>query len=255
MYVVRAEPGMRDQVMAAAEEYLSQNRSRIVDRVRSFEEQKKRTYAGDIAMVKLLTAVIIVLTGVTGLGIVGTRLVQRHPASQTDRYAPCTGRHPVRYRALFHAGERADHVLGPGHRAGRNPGTELVPGHAVRSRPGTVLVPAARHGWRCGSWVNWRSCCRRAGQRTYRRQWQPEVFSELSTDKSLCGLEASRKDFCVPGSIPGTRYCSTILNIGDPPATRTLRWPNSNCSTRTSTSLIRDSLWFRTRVSFPNVIP
>jgi putative ABC transport system permease protein len=71
LYVVRAEPGRRDQVMTAAEEYLSQNRSRIVDRVRSFEEQKERTYAGDIAMVKLLTAVIIVLTGVTGLGIVG----------------------------------------------------------------------------------------------------------------------------------------------------------------------------------------
>jgi putative ABC transport system permease protein len=71
MYVVRTEPGRRDQVMAAVEEYLSQNRSRIVDRVRSYEEQKMRTYAGDIAMVKLLTAVIIVLTGVTGLGIVG----------------------------------------------------------------------------------------------------------------------------------------------------------------------------------------
>jgi len=71
MYVVRTEPGMRDQVMKAAEEYLSQNRSRIVDRVRSYEEQKQRVYAGDIAMVTLLTAVIIVLTGVTGLGIVG----------------------------------------------------------------------------------------------------------------------------------------------------------------------------------------
>jgi putative ABC transport system permease protein len=71
MYVVRTEPGMRDQVMKTAEEYLSQNRSRIVDRVRSYEEQKKRVYAGDIAMVTLLTAVIIVLTGVTGLGIVG----------------------------------------------------------------------------------------------------------------------------------------------------------------------------------------
>jgi len=55
--------------MAAAEEYLSKNRSRIVDVVRSYEEQKKRTYSGDIAMVKLLTAVITVLTGVTGLGI------------------------------------------------------------------------------------------------------------------------------------------------------------------------------------------
>jgi putative ABC transport system permease protein len=71
MYVVRSEPGRLDKVMAAAEEYLSKNRSRIVDIVRSYPEQKNRTYSGDIAMVKLLSAVIIVLTGVTGLGIVG----------------------------------------------------------------------------------------------------------------------------------------------------------------------------------------
>lgn len=71
MYVIRSEPGSLDRVMAAAEEYLSKNRSRIVDVVRSFPEQKQRTYSGDIAMVKLLTGVIVVLTGVTGLGIVG----------------------------------------------------------------------------------------------------------------------------------------------------------------------------------------
>lgn len=71
VYVVRAEPGRLDEVMKAAESYLSENRSRIVEFVRSFEEQKQRTYSGDIAMVKLLSAVIIVLTVVTGLGIVG----------------------------------------------------------------------------------------------------------------------------------------------------------------------------------------
>ena len=71
MYVVRAEPGRLNQVMAEVEAYLSENRSRIVDTVRSFPEQKRRTYSGDIAMVKLLTAVIAALTGVTGLGIVG----------------------------------------------------------------------------------------------------------------------------------------------------------------------------------------
>lgn len=71
MYAVRAEPGRLNEVMAAAEEYLSKNRSRIVDIVRTYEEQKKRTYSGDIAMVKLLSAVIVVLTAVTGLGIVG----------------------------------------------------------------------------------------------------------------------------------------------------------------------------------------
>jgi len=71
MYVVRTEPGRLDSVMTAAEAYLSKNRSRIVDVVRSYEEQKQRTYSRDIAMVKLLSAVIIVLTGVTGLGIIG----------------------------------------------------------------------------------------------------------------------------------------------------------------------------------------
>jgi len=71
MYVVRSEPGSLNAVMQSTEEYLSKNRSRIVDIVRSYEEQKNRTYSRDIAMVKLLSAVIIVLTGVTGLGIVG----------------------------------------------------------------------------------------------------------------------------------------------------------------------------------------
>jgi putative ABC transport system permease protein len=71
MYVVRSEPGQLESVMAAAEEYLAKNRSRIVEAVRSYPEQKSRTYSGDIAMVKLLTAVIVVLAGVTGLGIVG----------------------------------------------------------------------------------------------------------------------------------------------------------------------------------------
>lgn len=71
MYVVRTQPGQLEQVMALSEEYLSENRSRIVDVVRSFEEQKQRTYQRDIAMVKLLSAVIVVLTGVTALGIIG----------------------------------------------------------------------------------------------------------------------------------------------------------------------------------------
>jgi putative ABC transport system permease protein len=71
MYVVRAEHGRLDEVMKAAETYLSGTHGRLVDRVRSFEENKRRTYASDIAMVKLLTAVIVVLTAVTALGIVG----------------------------------------------------------------------------------------------------------------------------------------------------------------------------------------
>ena len=86
--------------MAAAEEYLSKNRSRIVDVVRSYEEQKKRTYSGDIAMVKLLTAVITVLTGVTGLGIVGLAwfsVTQRRKQIGTRRALGATRWDIVRY--------------------------------------------------------------------------------------------------------------------------------------------------------------
>jgi len=70
-YVVRTEPGQLDRVMAEAEAALGKNRGRIITTVRTFEEQKRRTYSGDIAMVKLLSAVIAVLGAITGLGIVG----------------------------------------------------------------------------------------------------------------------------------------------------------------------------------------
>lgn len=71
VYVLRAEPGQLETVMKTAEDYLTKNRSRIIEITRTFSEQKQRSYSGDIAMVKLLTAVIIVLSLVTGLGIVG----------------------------------------------------------------------------------------------------------------------------------------------------------------------------------------
>ncbi len=71
VYVIRAEPGQLEPAMKAAEEYLAKNRSRIVEVARSIAEQKQRTYSDDAAMVKLLTAVIVVLGAVTGLGIVG----------------------------------------------------------------------------------------------------------------------------------------------------------------------------------------
>jgi putative ABC transport system permease protein len=100
MYLVRAEPGRRDAVMAAAEQYLSQNRSRIVDTVRSYEEQKRRTYGGDIAMIKLMSAVITALAAVTGLGIVGLAwfsVTQRRKQIGTRRALGATRFDIVRY--------------------------------------------------------------------------------------------------------------------------------------------------------------
>jgi putative ABC transport system permease protein len=103
MYLLRTEPGQLDQVMAAAEAYLSENRSRIVDVVRSYEEQKQRTYQRDIAMVKLLSAVIVVLTGVTALGIVGLAwfsVTQRRKQIGTRRALGATRFDIVRYFML-----------------------------------------------------------------------------------------------------------------------------------------------------------
>ena len=100
MYLVRAEPGQRDAVMAAGEAYLAQNRSRIVEHVRSYEEQKQRTYGGDIAMIKLMSAVITALAAVTGLGIVGLAwfsVTQRRKQIGTRRALGATRLDIVRY--------------------------------------------------------------------------------------------------------------------------------------------------------------
>lgn len=103
MYLVRAKPGQRDAVMAAGEAYLAGNRSRIIEHVRSYEEQKRRTYSGDIAMIKLMSAVIMVLAAVTGLGIVGLAwfgVTQRRKQIGTRRALGATRFDIMRYFML-----------------------------------------------------------------------------------------------------------------------------------------------------------
>jgi len=71
-YLVRAEPGRRDEVMKAVEQKLAEaNPSRIVGRMRSMEQVRSEAYAEDRAMAIILGAVIVALLGVTALGIVG----------------------------------------------------------------------------------------------------------------------------------------------------------------------------------------
>ena len=100
MYLLRAEPGQLSRVMNGAEAYLSRNRSRVIDNSRTFEEQKRRTYSGDIAMVKLLTAVIVVLGAITALGIIGLAwfsVTQRRKQIGTRRALGATRADIVRY--------------------------------------------------------------------------------------------------------------------------------------------------------------
>ena len=72
LYIIRAEPGMRDELMPQVEELLAaRNKDRIVRSMRSMDENRERSYRADSSMVKILTFTIVLLVAVTALGIVG----------------------------------------------------------------------------------------------------------------------------------------------------------------------------------------
>ncbi|HJW47446.1 MAG TPA: FtsX-like permease family protein [Lysobacter sp.] len=71
-YLIRTEPGRRDEIMKEAERKLGEvNSGRIVRGLRSIEEVRGESYRQDRAMTIVLTTVIFALLLVTGLGIVG----------------------------------------------------------------------------------------------------------------------------------------------------------------------------------------
>jgi putative ABC transport system permease protein len=71
-YLVRAEPGRRDEVMKLVEQKMTEaSSSRIVGKVHSIEEVRSDAYADDRAMAIILGVVIFCLLTITALGIVG----------------------------------------------------------------------------------------------------------------------------------------------------------------------------------------
>jgi len=71
-YVVRAEPGRRDALMAEIEQKLSKsNPHRAITYVKSHTEIKERSYRADSRMVAFLAVLIGLMVSVTALGIVG----------------------------------------------------------------------------------------------------------------------------------------------------------------------------------------
>jgi len=71
-YIVRTEPGMRDELMPAIEAKLAaSNKDRIIRDVVTMEQTRKLAYVGDAAMIKILGFVVLLLTVITALGIVG----------------------------------------------------------------------------------------------------------------------------------------------------------------------------------------
>lgn len=71
-YVIRTEPGRRDELMPQVEKLLADsNKGRIVRNMRTMDEERYRSYRSDGSMIKMLGFVIALLIGVTALGIVG----------------------------------------------------------------------------------------------------------------------------------------------------------------------------------------
>lgn len=71
-YLIRAEPGQRDKVMAEVEAKLAATPDeRVIRAVRTLSEFRDRSYSGDSSVAWSLLVVIVLLIVITGLGIVG----------------------------------------------------------------------------------------------------------------------------------------------------------------------------------------
>jgi putative ABC transport system permease protein len=69
-YLIRTASGRRDALMRQVQEHLAgSSQGRVILRVRSIEENKRRLYATDRAMTVFLTAVTLLMLAVTSLGI------------------------------------------------------------------------------------------------------------------------------------------------------------------------------------------
>ncbi|HEY5774616.1 MAG TPA: FtsX-like permease family protein [Xanthomonadales bacterium] len=71
-YIIRVEPGMRDELMPIIEKKLGEsNRHRVVKALKTLEELAARSYRSDRGMAIILSVVISLLIGLTALVIVG----------------------------------------------------------------------------------------------------------------------------------------------------------------------------------------
>ena len=83
-YIIRVEPGMRDELIPIIERKLGEsNRQRIVKSIRTLEDLAARSYRTDRGMAIILSVVIFLLIGLTALVIVG--LASFHVTQRTKQ--------------------------------------------------------------------------------------------------------------------------------------------------------------------------
>ena len=99
-YIIRVEPGMRDELIPIIEQKLSEsNLARVVKRVRSLEEMAANSYRRDRGMAVVLAVVVSLLIGLTTLVIVGLssfHVTQRRRQIGIRRALGATRMHVIR---------------------------------------------------------------------------------------------------------------------------------------------------------------
>ena len=71
-YIVRAEPGYRDELMPEIEALLAEsNKDRIIRDMTTMDEVRRLAYLDESALIKMLSFIVAMLTVITALGIVG----------------------------------------------------------------------------------------------------------------------------------------------------------------------------------------
>ena len=103
-YIIRVEPGMRDELMPVIEQKLGDsNRRRVVKSVKSLEEMAARSYRRDRGMAIILSVVISLLISLTALVIVGLssfHVTQRTKQIGTRRALGATRMHIIQQFVL-----------------------------------------------------------------------------------------------------------------------------------------------------------
>jgi len=99
-YIIRTEPGMRDELIPVIEKRLAEsNLRRVVKNVRPLEEMAANSYRGDRGMAIILSIVISLLIGLTALVIVGLasfHVTQRTKQIGTRRALGATRTHIIK---------------------------------------------------------------------------------------------------------------------------------------------------------------
>lgn len=103
-YLIRTEPGLRDQIMPQVEEALANtNSQRIIRQLHSMEDYAARSYAGDRTIAVVMMTVIVLLVVITAMGIIGLvsfLVSQRTKQIGTRRALGAQKFHVIRYFLL-----------------------------------------------------------------------------------------------------------------------------------------------------------